>query len=225
VPTVLGDVQVNFNGTPAPLFYVSPAQINFYVPSNAPASGNANIEVVQKSTGQVLAAGLATMSGSSPGIFMQQYTGTTRQAAVLNQDNSANSSNNPAVRGHLIQIYATGQGVIPGLPADGVPAGSSPLIVVPESLTQVLIGTCLLAEGTAAPLGCPNQPGDVGTSGSVASNWIPFTGLAPGFVGLWQINAQIPMAVAPGAAVIKVLLNSATSSDPAPAFQTVVYVK
>ena len=99
VPTVLGDVQVSFNGTLAPLFYVSPAQINLYVPANAPVSGNANVEVVQKSTGQVLAAGLAPMSSASPGVFMQQYTGSSRQAAVLNQDNSPNSATNPAVRG------------------------------------------------------------------------------------------------------------------------------
>jgi uncharacterized protein (TIGR03437 family) len=225
VPTVLGDVQVNFNTTPAPLFYVSPAQINFYVPSNAPTSGYANVEVVQHSTGQVLAAGLAPMSGASPGIFMQQYTGSSRQAAVLNEDSSLNSATNPAVRGHLIQIYATGQGVIPGLPADGVPAPSAPLVLVPKSLTEVLIGTCLLSEGNSAPLDCPNQPGDVGTSTSEGSNWIPFTGLAPTFVGLWQINAQIPMAVTPGAAVLKVILHDTPSTDPAPAFQTVVYVK
>jgi uncharacterized protein (TIGR03437 family) len=226
VPTVLGDIQVNFNGTPSPLFYVSPAQINFYVPSNAPTSGTANIEVVQKSTGQVLAAGQAAMSGSSPGVFMQTYTGSTRQAAVLNEDNSINSATNPAQRGHLIQIYATGQGPIPSLPPDGVPATSSSLVVVPKGLTQVLIGACLLSEGTAAPLNCTNQPGDVGTSGSVSSNWIPFTGLAPNFVGLWQVNAQVPMQTLPNAAaVIKVLFNGAASSDPAPAFQTVIYVK
>ncbi len=225
VPTLLGDVQVSFNGTMAPLFYVSPGQINLYVPSNAPVSGYANVEVVQKSTGQVLAAGLAPMSSVSPGIFMQQYTGTSRQAAVVNQDNTINSQSNPAVRGHLIQIYATGQGVLPGMPADGVPAPTNPLVIVPKSLTQVLIGTCLLSETASAPAGCPNQPGDVGTSGSVASTWIPYTGLAPGFVGLWQINAQIPMAVPAGPAIIKVVFNNTASTDPQPAFQTVIYVK
>jgi uncharacterized protein (TIGR03437 family) len=232
-PTVLGDTQVNLvNGTtstPAPLFYVSPAQINFYVPSSAPTSGNANIEVVQKSTGQVLAAGLASMSGASPGVFMQQFTGTQRQAAVRNQDSSINSSTNPAARGSVISIYATGQGVIPGLPADGVGAPSSPLVTVPKTLTEVIIGTCLLSEGTAAPVGCANQPGDVGTSGSVSSNWIPFTGLAPTFAGLWQINAQIPMAVTPGAAALMVIFNGTASTDPlsssSSAFQTVIYVK
>jgi uncharacterized protein (TIGR03437 family) len=225
--TLLGDVQVSFNGTLAPLFYTSPTQINLYVPSNAPTSGSANVEVVQKSTGQVLAAGLAQMSNASPGIFMLQFTGTSRQAAVLNQDYSVNSQSNPAVRGKVISIYATGQGVIPGMPADGVAAGVSPLVVVPKSLTQVLIGTCLLAEGNSVPTNCPNQPGDVGTSGSVASDWIPFSGLAPGFAGLWQINAQIPMAVLPGPAVIEVVFNGMASIDPvttAP-FKTVIYVK
>jgi uncharacterized protein (TIGR03437 family) len=224
VPTVLGDCRVNVNGTPSPLFYVSPAQINFYVPSEAPTSGTVNIEVVQNSTGQVLAAGLAAMSSSSPGIFMQQFTGTTRQAAVLNEDNSINSATNPAQRGHLIQIFATGQGVIPGLPPDGVPVTSQ--ITVPTSLTQVLIGGCLLNQGTGTPSGCTNQPGDVGTSGSVSSNWIPFTGLAPGLVGVWQINAQIPMQTVPNqAAYVKVIFNNTPSSDPVPGFQTVIYVK
>jgi uncharacterized protein (TIGR03437 family) len=231
VATVLGGCQVNFvNGnvsTPAPLFYTSPSQINFYVPLSAPTSGNANIEVVQQSTGQVLAAGLAAMSNTSPGIFQQSFSGSSRQAAVLNEDNSLNSASNPAQRGHIITIYATGYGPeVPGIPADGVPAPSSPLVVVPKGLTEVLIGTCLLSEGTAAPLNCPNQPGDVGTAGSVATNWIPFTGLAPGFVGEWQIDAQIPMAVVPNqAAIIKVLFNGIASSDPQPAYQTVIYVK
>jgi uncharacterized protein (TIGR03437 family) len=230
VSTVLGGLQVNFvNGsvsTPAPLFYVSPSQINFYVPSSAPTSGQANIEVVQQSTGQVLAAGLANMSSSSPGIFQLQYTGNSRQAAVLNEDASVNSSSNPAQRGHLIQIFATGYGAsIPGLPADGVPSPSSPPIIIPKTLTSVLIGTCILQEGATTPLGCTNQPGDVGTSGSVSSNWIPFTGLAPGEVGVWQVDAQIPMQAVPGAVIIKVLFNGTPSSDPMPAYQTVIYVK
>jgi uncharacterized protein (TIGR03437 family) len=65
----------------------------------------------------------------------------------------------------------------------------------------------------------------VGTSGSVSSNWIPFTGLIANAVGLWQINAQIPMAVVPGAAILKVVFNDTASTDPSPAYQTVIYVK
>ena len=30
---------------------------------------------------------------------------------------------------------------------------------------------------------------------------VKFSGMAPGFVGLWQINAEIPASVLPGSAV------------------------
>lgn len=218
VPTVLGDIQVNFNGTLAPLFYVSPAQINFYVPSNAPQSGTALIEVSLKSTGQVIAAGQAAMSNVSPGIFMQAFTSSTRQAAVLNEDNSVNSSTNPAQRGHLIQIYATGQGLIPGMPADGVPPATQ--VTVPATLTNVLIGSCLVTDGSTQS--CPNQPGDVSSGGK----WIPFSGLSPNYPGVLQVNAQIPMATVPNQpAILKVVIHGTASSDPLPGFQTVIYVK
>jgi len=158
VPTVLGDIQVKLQRHTVASVLRFAGTDQLYVPSNAPTSGPPTSKWFQKSTGQVLAAGQAAMSGSSPGVFMQTYTGTTRQAAVLNEDNSINSATNPAQRGHLIQIYATGQGSIPSLPSDGVPATSSSLVTVPKGLTQVLIGACLLSEGTSAPLNCTNQP-------------------------------------------------------------------
>ena len=34
----MGDIQVRVNDVPAPLFFVSPGQINFQVPSSAPVS-------------------------------------------------------------------------------------------------------------------------------------------------------------------------------------------
>ena len=222
IPTVLGDVMVTVNGTAAPMEYVSPAQLNFYVPSNAPTSGFANIEVTQASTGQVLAAGLALMNSISPGVFELQYTGASRQAAVLNEDNTVNSSSNPAQRGHLIQVFATGQGVYSGWPADGVPAGGSN--TVPAGLTQVLVGSCIVSEGTGIE-GCNALPGDVGQGGP-RNTWIPFTGLAPGEVGVWQVNVQIPMAVPPNSvATVELLLSGLASNDSPPPFKTVVYVK
>ena len=224
VPTVLGDVQVTINGTPAPMFYVSPTQLNFYVPSNAPTSGFANIEVSQASTGQVLAAGLAQMNATSPGIFMHDFSGATRQAAVLNEDNTVNSSTNPAKRGHLIQVYATGQGVYPGWPPDGVPPGSAKN-TLPSGLTSVLIGGCIVNDTSTVIENCTPAPGDVG-KGSPNSNWIPYSGLAPTYVGLWQVNVQIPQAVQPNsAAPLELLVNGSPSNDsPKPTFQTVVYV-
>ncbi len=46
------------------------------------------------------------MSAAAPGIF----TNGSGQAAASNQDGSLNSASNPATRGSIITLYATGQG-------------------------------------------------------------------------------------------------------------------
>ena len=43
LPTQLNGVQVLFNGSPVPLFYADPNQINFQVPIGAPQSGTADL--------------------------------------------------------------------------------------------------------------------------------------------------------------------------------------
>lgn len=85
---------------------------------------------------------------------------------VLNQDGSLNSPSTPARRGQVIQIYATGQGEVKPLVEDGAAAPSQqPLAVTPE-LPSVYL------QGRLVP--------------------VLFSGLAPGFAGVWQINALIP---------------------------------
>src|SRR5262249_14871677 len=114
------DLQVLFNGTPAPLTYAGPNQINFMVPTDAPTGGNAEIQVLKVSTGQLMAiSNVIQMNTVSPGILELTGSGNVRQAAVLNQNNSVNSATNPAKRGETISIYATGQGLTQGAPPDG----------------------------------------------------------------------------------------------------------
>ena len=72
---------------------------------------------------------------------------------------------NRARRGAFLIIYGSGQGPVTPSPADGTPAGSDPV-----SRTQ------------------PDPT--VTISGQRAE--VSFSGLAPGFAGLWQINARIP---------------------------------
>src|SRR5262249_54916247 len=93
-----------------------------------------------------------------------------------NGDPAVSVGARPAARGTVIQIFATGAGATtpPLQPGQPAPASGTPLI-----LTQV-------------------QP-TVTIGGKVAQ--VQFSGMAPGFVGLWQINALVPQDSMTGTAV------------------------
>ena len=220
LPTTLDNVQVLFkytdsNGNPqsqaVPLYYVSPTQINFYVPMGAPTSGTVNLEVVQTTTGRVYAASPVSMSPYSPALLMAQFTGKLRQASVLNQDSTPNGPTNQALRGSTIQIFAVGQGFVPGAPPDGNPAaGLLPTLLTP----QVNIGGHFTYEW---PTGVGDPPPD---------QFVTFSGLAPGLVGIWQINVRIPANVPPGPQVPLIIqLGSQLSIDTTASFVTTIAVK
>ena len=180
LPTTLADVQVSVNGTLAPLLYVSPSQINFQFPSNAPVGSTpAEIQVVKTSTGQILASSLVRIDSVSPGLFTADSSGNGQLAAV-NQDGSVNSAVHPAKAGTFISLYGTGLGVLAGAPPDGTPApGALSTDVTPDVFIN---GTRL-------------DPGDIN-----------YSGLAPGFIGLWQINAKIPATVPTSASPVSVVI-------------------
>jgi uncharacterized protein (TIGR03437 family) len=215
LPTTLADIQLTVNGTPAPLFFVSPGQINFMVPMGTPDNGTADVLVTRQSTGQILGAGPIAMDVASPALFSADSSGKG-QLAVLNQDNTPNSGSNPAARGSVISIYATGQGKVDNAPADGAPA--SGLIPTAEQ-PHVLISPCWVD--------------DAGCTGDPITDNVKFSGLAPGFVGVWQINVRIPSGTkAPiGLQVPVVVLyksrysNGATSSGTGAMLQTTIAVK
>jgi uncharacterized protein (TIGR03437 family) len=167
LPTTMLALQVQLNGTPVPLYYVSPSQINLLVPNNAPTSGTADLLVVRTDNGQVLGDTTITMTTAAPGLFTADGSGKG-QAAALNQDNSVNNSTNPISRGQVLQVYATGVGNIPGAPNDG--SAVSTATPTPQP-TQAFIGG----------ISCPVQ----------------YSGLAPGLVGVWQVNVMVSNSVVP----------------------------
>ncbi|MGI8988549.1 MAG: hypothetical protein ACR2I2_03055 [Bryobacteraceae bacterium] len=170
LPTQLGGIQVRLNDQPVPLYFVSPNQINFLVPMSAPTSGTADLLVVRTDTGQVLSDSLVQFDRVSPGLFTLTQTGSG-QAAAINQDGTINGSDHPAPRNSIVSFYGTGQGVVPGAPPDGTaPSGPVPTSQNP----QVIIGT-----------------------GFVPPENVTYSGLAPGFPGVWQVNVKIPDTVAP----------------------------
>jgi uncharacterized protein (TIGR03437 family) len=92
-------------------------------------------------------------------------------AIVQNSDFSLNSSSDPAKVGDTILAYLTGAGAVSPAVADGQPAGSNPLSLVTPTVTATI-------DAVAAP--------------------VSFAGLAPDFVGLWQVNVVVPAGLSQG---------------------------
>ena len=186
LPKELADVEVLVDGVAAPLYFVSPGQINFLVPNGAPTSGTAEFIVQKKSVGQVLASAVLQMAPATPGFFTISQTGRGAIAAV-NEDGTINSPANLIPRKGIIALYGTGQGFIPNAPPDGTPAsGQTPTLVKP----RVFIG-----------------------SDEISQDDVVYSGLAPGLVGVWQLNIRIPDKVVPGPLVqIAVIMNNIPST-------------
>jgi uncharacterized protein (TIGR03437 family) len=168
LPYTLGGYQVKIGGLLAPLLYVSSGQINCQIPFEL--AGQTSAQVIVSNATATSSPATVNLASAAPGIFV----GAGTQGAVLNQDYSANSAANPAARGSVVQIFATGQGAVSNTPSDGAAAPSSPTANTPTN-PVVAIG------------GLPAV--------------VQFSGLAPAFVGLWQVNATVPTGVTPGAAV------------------------
>ncbi len=194
-PTNLADREVVVNASLlAPLDYVASGQINFQLPAAAPA-GTARIAVRMFDTAELLASGTTSVVNSEPAFFTSDGT----QAVVLNQDNTENSPKNPAPRGSTVQFFGTGQGPVSPAVADGSPGPSGTLArttAVPTSDGA----TCL-------------QGGTVCLAIASAFADIHYSGLAPGLVGVWQLNATIPQATTPGSAVpVRAVVNGSPTN-------------
>jgi uncharacterized protein (TIGR03437 family) len=172
LPTTLAGITVKVNGITAPLLFASAGQVNLQVPSGV-AAGTATVEVFNGGATPV-SAGTVTVADAAPGIFTMSSTGRD-QAAVLNSDYSLNADfdlfpgSRPEASGNFVIIYATGVGNTNPLVGDGQAAPGSPLAVATDTTTVTV---------------------DAGQGGVAAQ--VLFSGLAPGFVGLWQINAVLP---------------------------------
>jgi uncharacterized protein (TIGR03437 family) len=116
LPYSLGGITVTVNGTTAPLWYVSPTQVNFEVPADAKA-GQASIVVGSAPSFAF------TIPQAAPGIFAY---GSNRAIAV-NRDNSLTDSNHPAAPGSAITVYLTGIGPLDNPVATDTQAPAQPL--------------------------------------------------------------------------------------------------
>ncbi|HLX44296.1 MAG TPA: SBBP repeat-containing protein [Bryobacteraceae bacterium] len=172
VATTVAGVQVLVGGTPAPLTYVSATQINAVAPYEIAANvgGTVPVQVVYNSVpGTVLNA---SVIATSPGII--NFDDGNGQGAIVNNDGSLNSANNPAARGSLISIYATGEGQTNPAGIDGRLANDT-LDALPRPVASVGV--------TIAGVPCD----------------IKYAGTAPGGVaGFLQVNVIVPTNIQTG---------------------------
>lgn len=103
---VAGQTQLLFDGQPVTIFYTGANQINALAPIQF--SSGASTEVSIAVNGLKIADWNSPVAAAAPGIFTS--ANGTGQAAANNQDGSTNSASNPAARGSVITLYATGQG-------------------------------------------------------------------------------------------------------------------
>lgn len=185
-------LQVTVAGIPAPIMRVDTASVNdgdviIEIPNEAPSSGQADFVIADPATGQIYAAAQLAMQQSSPGIYTTNASGAG-PAAALNYDSKGNpyginSASNQVSRGDIIDLWLTGAGNVPGLPADGAAPG----------------------QGVPTPI---NPTVFVG--GQVAT--VVGSGMSSQFPGVWQVNAIVPQSTPPGAASVVVTMNGYASN-------------
>jgi uncharacterized protein (TIGR03437 family) len=191
LPTQLGGVEVNINGFPVPLIYVSPTQINLLVPGYN-NTGNAPLFVVRQGwTGPVVNIPLVAVA---PQLFATSDSFVIAQHA----DYSQITSDAPSSPGEVIILYATGLGQEPEEYNDESNAGQLPAIPEPVNTDlQVLLNGAAIASWAAG--------GNTGTSN------ILYAGVTPGTAGVFQINLVLPSTL-PANPSIQISAGGLTSS-------------
>ena len=159
LPVSLNDVSVTVGGTPAPLYYASPVQINFQAPMNL-ALGAADLAVPR---GANVTHRVVNIVAARPGIFFVNGVPAVTHAS----DFSLVTASNPAHPGEYLAVFCSGLGPVnPSVPA-----------------------------GQLAPL-APLQGQAFAVVGGREIN-VQYAGLAPGSVGLYQVNFQLPSDTSP----------------------------
>jgi len=169
LPFSLGGAVLRLAGRAVPLIFVSPQQINFQVPWELAGLDSA---IVQVSVGGVAGTTQSVrLAEYSPAIFTLSQSGSGQGAVLIGNTSEVAApvgslpGARPALRGEVISIFCTGLGPVSNPPASGAPAPADPLSVA-LTLPTVTFGNTLAS--------------------------VVFAGLAPGFVGLYQVNVEVP---------------------------------
>jgi len=180
--TQLGGVSVTINGTRAPLNYVchlcvggSGDQLNIQMPWGVTGS---TAQVVVTNGSSTSAAATVNVAQFNPGIFSVNNGVGVAIAFFVDGALAAPGGSipglatRPAKAGDILQIFATGLGAVDSHVNDGA---------APTQLTNTLTMPSAMIGGMPAQ--------------------VQFSGLAPGFVGINQVNVAVPNGAPTGNAV------------------------
>ena len=194
LPTVLGNSCVTLNNVALPLFATSAGQINAQIPPEL-ATGNYSLVVRSIDRNIAASAQQITVSKYAPAVFV-----IGSQTAIVHADGSFVTKDHPAHRDEPLILYATGLGLTTGgKVTGGNPSPSSPLAVT--GAVEVFFGD---------------------PTWSQAGIIVDWSGLAPGFVGLYQLNLRVPGTHIKGDALpITLRINGVSSPSSGPVVPTV----
>jgi len=169
LPLSLAGVSVSFDAParrislPGRLHFVSESQVNVQVPWELQGLNSVQIKV---SIGDISSAVYTVpLNDFAPAFFEYLEASGRRYIAALDENYRLIGTANPARRGRIVQLYANGLGAVDNPPPSGEPTPAQPFArtrVIPE----------------VSVAGRPAQ--------------VQFSGLAPGIVGLYQINVVVP---------------------------------
>jgi uncharacterized protein (TIGR03437 family) len=185
--TLYKGVKVVVEGQPVPLLAVTnlggQEQINFQVPFDLGTPALARVEV--NNSGNVAAIQNVPVLRAQPGVFEYTPPGSgVRHAAAVKPDGSVAGPANPVSRGAPISIFLTGMGpVLPVLQTGQLGPAYPPAV----TYLQPVVG--IAGEGVQ----------------------VLFSGYAPGFLGLYQINIVIPDTAPSGLVNLDVVVDGVPS--------------
>lgn len=186
LPSTLGGARLTIGGQKVPLYYTRDDQINAQVPFElAPNTRpQALVRVSLPGVEAVSVPEIITLDVARPGVFT--IPGAVAQGVVINLQGQVVNDAAPATAGDFVVVYAAGLGPTNPAVASGQASPSDPPARVTSAATV--------------------------TVGGVTAD-VPFAGLTPGLVGLYQLNVRIPSGVTPGPAVPLVVTQNGVSSN------------